>query len=129
MSLLTWTCATDNNGSEHSYPRSGDGNYETAIEILNNGSSHDVSTATATTLQQVFSVLTALKGTISNSAVTTIGTGYATATNVALVVVLVAVQSSASLQLVEELVTLLIIKLLMRAQDTLRMMFWLGTWW
>ena len=80
---LTWTCATDNNGSEHSYPRSGDGNYETAIEILNNGSSHDVSTATYNATTGVL-VLTALKGTISNSAVTTIGTGYATATNVAL---------------------------------------------
>ena len=37
---LTFTCATDNNESEHSYPRSGDGNYETAINIVNNGSSH-----------------------------------------------------------------------------------------
>ena len=37
---LTLTCATDSHGSEHSYPRSGDGNYDTAIEIVNNGSSH-----------------------------------------------------------------------------------------
>ena len=37
---LTFTCATDSHGSEHSYPRSGDGNYDTAIEIVNNGSSH-----------------------------------------------------------------------------------------
>jgi len=80
---LTWTCATDSNATEHSYPRSGDGNYDTSLPILNNGSSHDVSTATYNATTGVL-VLTALKGTISNSAVTTIGTGYATATNVAL---------------------------------------------
>ena len=80
---LTFTCATDNHQTEHSYPRSGDGNYDTAINIVNNGSSHDVNTATYNAQTGVM-VLTAQKGSISNSAVTTIGSGYSTATGVAL---------------------------------------------
>jgi len=80
---LTFTCATDSNGSEHSYPRSGDGNYDTAINIVNNGSSHDVNTATYNAGTGAM-VITMQKGSISNSATTTIGTGYSIATGVSL---------------------------------------------
>ena len=32
---MVFTCATDNNATEHSYPRVGDGNYDTWLEITN----------------------------------------------------------------------------------------------